>query len=156
MRRARVYATAHGLYRLTVNGACPDERWLAPENTAYHKLLNYQTYDVTEYVMSGKNTLEVTLADGWWVGRVGTTGDCCQYGDRTALLINAEIEYMDGTRQTVTGEDGVSAPGPILSPTCSWARNMMPVWNLRTGSRSSGWIIPWTTSWARACRPCAR
>ena len=114
VRRARVYATAHGLYRLTVNGSCPDERWLAPENTAYHKLLNYQTYDVTEYVMSGKNTLEVTLADGWWVGRVGTTGDCCQYGDRTALLINAEIEYMDGARQTVTGEDGMSATGPIV------------------------------------------
>lgn len=112
--RARVYATAHGLYRLTVNGICPDERWLAPENTAYNKLLNYQTYDVTEYVKPGKNTLEVTLADGWWVGRVGTTGDCCQYGDRTALLINAEIEYMDGSRQTVTGENGVSAPGPIV------------------------------------------
>ena len=114
VRRARVYATAHGLYWLTVNGVCPDERWLAPENTAYRKLLNYQTYDVTALVRKGDNTLEVTLADGWWAGRVGTTGDCCQYGDKTALLLNAEIEYMDGTRQTVTAEDGVSAPGPIV------------------------------------------
>lgn len=113
LRRARVYATAHGLYRLTVNGICPDERWLAPENTAYNKLLYYQTYDVTALVHPGKNTLEVTLADGWWVGRVGTTGDCCQYGDRTALLLNAELEYMDGTRRTVTGEEGMSAEGPI-------------------------------------------
>ncbi|MDO4866663.1 MAG: family 78 glycoside hydrolase catalytic domain [Clostridia bacterium] len=114
VRRARVYATAHGLYRLEVNGACPDERWLAPENTAYNRILNYQTYDVTALVKPGENAILVTLADGWWVGRVGTTGDCCQYGDKTALLLNAEIEYMDGTRQTVTGEDGVSATGPIV------------------------------------------
>ena len=40
VRRGRVYATAHGLYRLEVNDVCPDERWLAPENTAYGKLLN--------------------------------------------------------------------------------------------------------------------
>ena len=63
---------------------------------------------------AGSNTIEVILADGWWVGRVGTTGDCCQYGDKTALLLNAEIEYMDGTHQTVTAEDGVSSPGPII------------------------------------------
>ena len=114
VRRARVYATAHGLYRLEVNGACPDERWLAPENTAYNRILNYQTYDITSLVNQGENTILVTLADGWWVGRVGTTGDCCQYGDRVALLLNADIEYMDDTRQTVTAEDGVSATGPII------------------------------------------
>ena len=114
VRRARVYATAHGLYRLEVNGVCPDERWLAPENTAYIKILNYQTYDVTSLVKPGENDLLVTLADGWWIGRVGTTGDCCQYGDKTALLLNAEIEYMDGTTQTVTGEDGVSTTGSII------------------------------------------
>lgn len=114
VRRARVYAAAHGLYRLEINGICPDERWLAPENTAYNKLLNYQTYDITEYVRHGENTIDVTLADGWWAGRVGTTGDCCQYGDRTALLLNAEIETMDGARQTVTAEEGVSATGPIV------------------------------------------
>lgn len=113
VRRARVYATAHGLYWLSVNGVCPDDRWLAPENTAYGRLLNYQTYDVTALVRCGANAIEVILADGWWTGRVGTTGDCCQYGDRTALLLNAELEYMDGTRQTVTAEDGAASPGPI-------------------------------------------
>ncbi|MBR2766059.1 MAG: family 78 glycoside hydrolase catalytic domain [Blautia sp.] len=114
VRRARVYATAHGLYRLQVNDACPDERWLAPENTAYNKLLNYQTYDITGLVRPGANTIEVILADGWWTGRVGTTGDCCQYGDKTALLLNAEIEYMDGTHQTVAAENAVSSPGPVI------------------------------------------
>lgn len=114
VRRARIYATAHGLYHLEVNGECPDERWLAPENTAYGKLLYYQTYDVTDCVREGQNVIGVSLADGWWAGRVGTTGDCCQYGDKTALLLNAEIEYMDGTCQSVTAENGVSSTGPII------------------------------------------
>ena len=114
VKRARVYATAHGLYRLTVNGQRPDDRELAPENTAYHKLLYYQTYDVTALLRSGENALGVVLADGWWAGRVGTTGDCCQYGDTTALLLDMDMEYMDGTRETVTGESGLSSTGPIV------------------------------------------
>lgn len=114
IRRARVYATAHGLYRLSVNGRRPDDRELAPENTACHKLLQYQTYDVTALLRDGGNVLGVILADGWWAGRVGTTGDCCQYGDTTALLLDMDIEYMDGTRETVTGEQGVSSTGPII------------------------------------------
>ncbi|WP_322203939.1 family 78 glycoside hydrolase catalytic domain [Acutalibacter intestini] len=103
VKRARVYATAHGLYRLTVNGQRPDHRELAPENTAYHKLLYYQTYDMTALLQSGENALGVVLADGWWAGRVGTTGDCCQHGDTTALLLDMDIAYMDGTREHITG-----------------------------------------------------
>ena len=114
IRRARIYATAHGLYRLTVNGARPDDRLFAPENTPYPKLLLYQTYDVTGLIRPGDNAVGAVLADGWWAGRVGTTGDCCQYGDTTALLMDLEIEYTDGTRQTVTGDGGVSHTGPIV------------------------------------------
>lgn len=114
IRRGRVYATAHGLYRLTVNGTRPDDREFAPENTAYNSLLLYQTYDITSLLQSGENVIGVILADGWWTGRVGTTGDCCQYGDTIALLLEAEVEYMDGTRDTITAEQGVSSTGPII------------------------------------------
>ena len=114
VKRARVYATAHGLYKLSVNGTLADDREFAPEITAYDKLLQYQTYDVTALLREGENVFGVVLADGWWAGRVGTTGDCCQYGDTTAFLLEAEIEYMDGAKETVTGEQGVSSTGPIL------------------------------------------
>lgn len=114
MKKARVYMTAHGLYRLSVNGKRPDEREFAPENTSYKKLLQYQTYDITDLLQAGKNVLGVILADGWWAGRVGVSGDSCQYGNKTGLLLDCEIEYMDGTCQVVTGEQGVSSTGPIL------------------------------------------
>lgn len=113
VKKARIYATAHGLYQLHVNGVRPDDREFAPENTAYGRILLYQTYDVTHLLREGKNVICTTLADGWWVGRVGTTGDCCQYGDTTALLLDAEIEYTDGTKEVVTADQGVSSVGPI-------------------------------------------
>lgn len=114
IKKARIYATAHGLYRLEVNGLRSDDREFAPENTSYDKILQYQTYDVTSLLSEGTNVIGVVLADGWWVGRVGTTGDCCQYGNTVGLLLDAVIEYNDGTTQFVSGEQGVSSPGPII------------------------------------------
>ena len=114
IRRARIYATAHGLYRLFVNGMRPDDREFAPENTAYEKVLYYQTYNVTSLLRAGKNVIGIILADGWWVGRVGTTGDCCQYGNTVGLWLFLEILYTDGSRQVVNGNDGVSSIGPII------------------------------------------
>lgn len=114
VQSARVYATAHGLYRLTINGQQADKREFAPEHTSYHKVLLYQTYDITPLLREGENVLGVILGDGWWAGRVGTTGDSCQYGDKLALLLECCIQYQDGSKQLVTGEDGFSHSGPIV------------------------------------------
>ncbi len=114
VKRARVYATAHGIYEMEVNGRRADERKFAPENTTYKKLLQYQTYDVTAFLRGGENVIGVTVADGWWAGRVGTTGDCCQYGDKVGLLLDGVIEYQDGTTQNISAEQGVSSTGPFV------------------------------------------
>ena len=55
--KARLYATAYGCYRVSVNGQRPDERELAPEFTPYNHSLNYQCYDVTALLHKGSNTL---------------------------------------------------------------------------------------------------
>ena len=114
MKQARVYISAHGVYRLTVNGSRLDDRVLAPENTSYYHLLQYQTYDVTDYLREGENVFGVILGDGWWIGRVGTTGDSCQYGDKLGLLFESRIVYCDGTEELVLGKQGVSSVGPIV------------------------------------------
>ena len=114
VKKARVYATAHGMYLFEVNGVRPDDRMFAPDNTSYHKILQYQTYDVTGLLKEGKNVLGFILGDGWWTGRVGVSGDSCQYGDRLGLLTEAVIRYEDGTEEKITGENGVSSTGPII------------------------------------------
>lgn len=115
VRRARIYATAHGIYELELNGRRVGDQELAPEMTSYDRYLQVQTYDVTELVEEGANALGATLADGWYAGRVGLMGDNCQYGNRLALLLQLEIEYEDGSRQTVVSDDGFrSSFGPYV------------------------------------------
>lgn len=114
LKKARIYATAHGIYRLYVNGRRIDQREFAPENTSYHKILQYQTYDATEFLRKGKNVIGVILGDGWWAGRVGVSGDSCQYGNRLGLLLDCELLYMNEKSRIITGEQGRSSTGPIV------------------------------------------
>lgn len=114
IKKSRIYATAHGVYRLEVNGQRPDDRELAPEFTSYDRMLQYQTYDVTNMLQADENVIGVILADGWWAGRVGTSGDSCQYGNKVGLLLEGVIFYEDGTEETISCENGVSSTGPII------------------------------------------
>lgn len=114
VKRARAYATAHGLYRLEINGKRVGDLEFMPEATAYDQYLQYQTYDVTDLLNEGENAVGAILADGWWAGRIGLTGESCTYGDRLALLLQINIEYEDGKQEKI-GSDHTftSFEGPI-------------------------------------------
>lgn len=93
--RARLYATAHGLYTATLNGVRVGDQELAPGWTDYRRRLRYQTYDVTDLVRAGENVLEVVLGNGWYRGRLGFPGVPGQYGDRLGLLAQLEVTTAD-------------------------------------------------------------
>ncbi|MFI0765253.1 glycoside hydrolase family 78 protein [Streptomyces sp. NPDC021218] len=113
--RARLYATALGLYELELNGARVGDIELAPGWTSYHHRLRYHTFDVTEALHSGSNTLGAWLADGWFRGRLGFNGGTRHiYGDQRGLLAQLEIHYTDGSTELVGTDQGWrTAPGPI-------------------------------------------
>lgn len=105
LKQARAYVTAHGLYQLQLNGQLPDERRFAPECSAYEKVLYYQVYAVTELLQAGENTCRVLLADGWWGGRVGMTGEAGQYGWSRGLLLQLELVYENGETEYVCSDE---------------------------------------------------
>jgi alpha-L-rhamnosidase len=74
VRRARAYATAHGVYEMELNGRRVGSQVLAPGWTSYHHRLRYQTYDVTGQLRNGANVIGAYLADGWFRGRIGFQG----------------------------------------------------------------------------------
>ncbi|WP_329348988.1 MULTISPECIES: family 78 glycoside hydrolase catalytic domain [unclassified Streptomyces] len=94
--KARLYATAHGLYVATLNGRRVGDLVLTPGWTAYQNRLRYQTYDVTDLVHKGRNSLDVLLGNGWYRGRLGFNGERALYGDRLALLAQLEVTTADG------------------------------------------------------------
>ena len=113
--RARLYITACGLYKARMNGERVGDFVLAPGITDYRKRVQYQTYDVTELLQDGGNTLTVQLADGWYRGSCGAWGLKNQYGTETKLLAQLEITYADGSVQTVCSDEtwDWSNDGPI-------------------------------------------
>jgi alpha-L-rhamnosidase len=114
IKSARIYATAHGIYSIELNGNRISNEF-APDFTAYDKYLQVQTYDVTDQLVPGNNVIGAILADGWYAGRIGLTGDSCNYGDRLALLLQMEIEYTDGSTETVISDHQFkAATGPLL------------------------------------------
>jgi len=116
VRSARVYATAHGVYQLEIDGRRIGDDELAPGWTAYESRLRYQTYDVTGLVRGGRTTIGAWLADGWWRGHLGPDGRREFYGAELGLLAQLEVEFEDGERRVIaTGAEWETAAGPIVS-----------------------------------------
>ena len=72
VRRARIYATALGLYELSVNGRRVGCDFFAPGFTDYTQRIHFQTYDVAPLLARGENVMGVVLGDGWFAGRVAS------------------------------------------------------------------------------------
>ncbi|WES63299.1 family 78 glycoside hydrolase catalytic domain [Microbacter sp. GSS18] len=110
--RARLYATAHGVYSAWVNGSRAGDEVLAPGFDSYEHRLSVQVYDVTAALGEGENVLALALADGWWAGRIGLTGSSAQFGDTTEAIWQLHLDYADGRSGLVTsGADVRSATG---------------------------------------------
>ncbi|WP_419994072.1 family 78 glycoside hydrolase catalytic domain [Streptomyces boninensis] len=113
---ARLYATAHGIYQVTLNGTRIGDEELAPGWTSYHHRLRYQIHDVTALLRQGENTLDVLLGNGWYRGRLGWTGRQALYGDRPALLAQLEVTYADGSVEVIgTDEQWTARNSGILA-----------------------------------------
>jgi alpha-L-rhamnosidase len=114
---ARLYITAHGLYRASLNGQSVSDDAFAPGWTSYHHRLRFQTYDVTRLLRQGTNVIGAQLADGWFRGRLTFAKDKRNvYGDTLGLLAQLMVVLVDG-RTVVIGTDGSwrSSTGPVTS-----------------------------------------
>ncbi len=115
VQSARAYATSHGVYELHLNGVRVGDEVLTPGWTSYATRLQYQTYDVTALLRRGDNAAGVMLGNGWYRGNIGFSKRRNVYGDRLALLLQIDVTYADGSRETI-GSDGQwkALVGPIV------------------------------------------
>ena len=113
VKSARLYATACGIYSAYINGKKVSMP-LAPGITDYRKRVQYQTYDVTDLIKE-KNIINIDLADGWYRGSCGAWGLKNQYGCETKILAQLEIQYIDGSTDTVITDSSWlwSNDGPV-------------------------------------------
>ncbi len=109
VRRARVYISGIGFSELYLNGRKVSDHVLDPAATDYDKRVLYVTHDVTGRLRKGPNALGVMLGNGWYCepGRL-------RYGDSPRLLLQMQIEHVDGSTASVTsGPAWKTIDGPI-------------------------------------------
>jgi len=115
VERARLYASAMGLYEMELNGKRVGDEYFTPGWTSYDFRYQYQTYDVTGLLKNGTNCLGAMLGDGWFRGRIAWGGKRNSYGKKLALLAQLVIRYTDETQEIVgTDDNWKTSTGPIL------------------------------------------
>ena len=135
VKEALVYVTARGIFRLHVNGRQIGKDVFAPEWTDYNTRIQYRTYDVTENLNQGKNSVGAVVGDGWYSGYLGWRKFRGNYGLQNSLFLQLEVEYEDGTSEVVaTDKTWRCSDGPIISSDLLMgehydARKEMPGWD---------------------------
>ncbi len=144
VRRARVYVTGLGTYRLFLNGKRVGNDVLTPGWTDYRDRIQYQTYDVTGLVKQGANAAGALLGNAWWSGELGWEMRPEYSMGPLRFLMQLEVEYEDGSREViVTDESWKCHDSPIVyngiyNGETYDARLELPGWN-EPGFDDSGW-----------------
>lgn len=100
VERARLYATARGIYECSINGVRVGDEYFAPGLSQYDKHLLYQTYDVTNLLREGENGLGCILSSGWWSDSSTFRLDNYNFwGDKPSFLCKLVVVYKDGSRE---------------------------------------------------------
>ncbi len=135
IRTARLYITSHGLYESYINNRRVGDQVFTPGWTSYNKRLQYQIYDVSHFLIEGKNTIGVVLGDGWYRGYLGWEDKRNIYGDKLSVCAQLEIEYQNGEREVVITDNSWKSTnnGPVRMSDIYMgeiydARKEMPGW----------------------------
>lgn len=143
--RARIYATALGVFTMKLNGQPVTENRLEPGESEYTKTVQYCTYDVTKLLKKSTNMLLAQVAGGIFnVTKVGANGGlteryCKEITNRGDVCLKAElhIDYADGTHDViVTDADWRTTSSPTTG--VNWwggedydATLKLDTWNLK-------------------------
>jgi alpha-L-rhamnosidase len=111
---ARLSITALGAYQASINGhAVAPDTLLAPGWTDFHKRVLYQTYDVTNLLHAGTNSLGVMLGGGWYSSPLTWSGFRSTRGPNL-LRAQLDVTSRGGVRRTIgTDESWRTAAAPV-------------------------------------------
>src|SRR5699024_8428011 len=101
----RAYVSGLGVYELEVNGSKVGEEYLAPFHNDYNEWVQYQTLDITDFLVEGENAVGALLGNGWYKGRFGFIEELDKlYGDQFGFICELHITLENG-EELVIGSD---------------------------------------------------
>jgi alpha-L-rhamnosidase len=115
VERARLYASAFGVYEVLINDKKAGRDVLAPGFTDYDKRVLFQTHDVTDLVQEGDNVIGAIVGGGWCTAGLGGRSGACG-SEPPRVMIQLEVTLSDGSLHTlVTDESWGSHAGPVVA-----------------------------------------
>jgi len=112
VKRATLYVAALGMADVTINGKSVTDAVLGPPFTDYTRRVVYLRHDITSLLGQGENVVGATLGNGFFSPPRRGFGERHGGHGPPRVLIQTEIEYADGTRQTINSDE-----------TWKWARS---------------------------------
>ncbi|MCK5371429.1 MAG: alpha-L-rhamnosidase N-terminal domain-containing protein, partial [Cyclobacteriaceae bacterium] len=120
IKKARLYISGLGYYEATINGEKVGDHVLDPGWTNYDKRVLYTTYNVTDQIKEGGNSIGVTLGNGWFnplpmalFGKYNLRENLSI--GRPKFIAHLKIYYTDGSTQTIeSNEEWLTHEGPII------------------------------------------
>ena len=112
VKKATLTITALGLYEAEINGIKVGDALFTPGFTYYPTHLYYQTYDITD-MLTGEDTLNVHLAQGWYCGRFTFENKVQIYGECPAVSWVLTVKDESGIHTYCSDDASVEA---VASP----------------------------------------
>ncbi|MBK7106893.1 MAG: family 78 glycoside hydrolase catalytic domain [Ignavibacteriae bacterium] len=116
IKNARVFVTGLGFYEFYLNGKRIGDHFLAPAKTNYRKEILYDTYNVTNELISGNNAIGIHLGNGWFnpYKKWWQQYRMQWFGAKRALM-QLHIEYENGETEIITtSENWKYEYGPVM------------------------------------------
>lgn len=115
IKKARLYITAKGLFEAFLNGEKVGSDLMVPGWTPYAKRIETLSYDVTNSITHGKNAIGITLAEGWYSGRIGYKRSQWTNTKPPKVLCQLEIEFSNGQKKVIFTDNTWKATqqGPV-------------------------------------------
>ncbi|WP_397445695.1 family 78 glycoside hydrolase catalytic domain [Polaribacter sp. R77954] len=102
---AKLYITAKGVFDVSINGENVSDDAMSPGFTTYDIRIETLTYDVTNLIASGQNTIGVELASGWYSGRLLWNTTPWDNSVSPKVLCQLELTMKDGTKEIIISDE---------------------------------------------------
>jgi alpha-L-rhamnosidase len=112
--QAIAFISGLGQYELYINGNKIGDRFLSPGWSDYRKTCYYNTYDVTENIKSGNNTIGTIVGNGFYnINRERYRKLVIAFG-APKMIMKLLIRFSDGTEDIIVSDENWKAsPSPI-------------------------------------------
>ena len=141
---AELIITGLGIYELYLNGENITKGYLAPYRSNPQHIVYYDSYEVADKLLQGKNVIGIVLGNGF-SSSLTDVWDFDKWPQRSApsTAFSLEIKQGDQVQTVVSDTDTLTAPSPITFDDYHYgehydARLEIPNWNM-SDFDDSGW-----------------